>query len=163
MDVIPNRKKYARKKPTLKQIQALQYMNQGMSKRQALLKAGYSIEVASHPGRAYMKSDGVKLIGNTMYKELAIAGITSEFMVAKFKEWLSAQKYTNSFTQPDKSVPDYPVQLKAYQEWKKLVDQHDASNNPQNGQLKRTMTISEFVTGRESPEGVTGKEEGGEG
>lgn len=146
------RKKYARKKPTLKQIQALQYINQGMSKRQAMLKAGYALDTAGHPDRTLMKADGVKMIGRSMYMELAQAGITSEFMIEKFKEWLNATKSTNSFTEPDKSVPDYAIQMKAYQEWKKIVDMYDAENNPKNGQIKRTLTISEFVTGKE--EGV---------
>jgi hypothetical protein len=120
-----------------------------MSKRQAALKAGYSLEIASHPGRGLMKSDGIKHIGQTMYMELALAGVTSEFMIAKFKEWLSATKTTNSFTEPDKVVPDYKTQLEAYKEWKKIVDVHDAANSPTNGQLKRTLTINEFVTGKE--------------
>lgn len=143
------RKKYARKKPTLKQIQALQYMNQGMSKRQAMLKAGYALDTAGHPTRTLMKTDGVKMIGRTMYMELAQAGITSEFMIEKFREWLNATKTTNSFTEPDKSVPDYAIQLKAYQEWKKIVDQHEIETNPTGNKLKRTLTISEFVTGKE--------------
>lgn len=146
---IPRRSKYARKKPTIKQVKALQYMSQGMSKRQALLKAGYSLEVASHPGRGFMKSDGVKHIGRTMYMQLAQAGVTSEFMIEKFKQWLNATKTTNSFTEPDKQVPDYKTQLEAYKEWKKIVDQHDAETSPVNGQIKRRLTIDEFVTGKE--------------
>jgi hypothetical protein len=147
----PKKRKYSRP-PTLKQVQALQYMNQGMSKRKALLKAGYSNEVASHPTKAFMKSAGVKQIAQTMYMELAMAGITSEFMIDKFKEWLNATKQTNSYTEPDKTVPDYAIQLKAYQEWKKIVDQHDAEHNPTVGQIKRRLTIDEFVTGKEGGE-----------
>ena len=144
----PKKRKYSRP-PTLKQIQALQYINQGMSKRQALLKAGYSNEVASHPTKLFMKTSGVKRMLNTMARELADEGLTVAYMVNKFKEWLEAEKVTNSFTEPDKKVPDYKIQLDAYKEWKKIVDQHDAQHNPTVGQVKRRLTIDEFVTGKE--------------
>ncbi len=124
-------------------------MNQGMSKRQALFKAGYSNEVASHPTKQFMEKRGVKIMINTMAMELADAGLTTAYMVNKFKEWMEATKQTNSFTEPDKTIPDYKVQLEAYKEWKKILDQHQAENNPNNGQLKRRLTIDEFVTGKE--------------
>lgn len=147
--VLKNKKHKHRHQPTLKQIKALQYINMGMSKRQALLKAGYSIEVAGHPGRAFIHKTGVKKMLNSMAMELADEGLTTQYMVNKFKEWMEAQKVEHSPVAPDKEVPDYQVQLKAYGEWKKIVDQHQAENNPANGQLKRRLTIDEFVTGKE--------------
>lgn len=143
------KRKYSRP-PTLKQIKALQFINQGNSPRRAMIKAGYSLSgAAAHPGRDLFAKDGVKRMISTMAGELASEGLTMKYMVGKFKEWLEATKSTNSFTEPDKNVPDYAVQLKAYQEWKKIMDQYEASINPEGQQIKRRLTIDEFVTGKE--------------
>jgi len=125
-----------RRPPTLKQIKAVQYMNQGMTKRQALLKAGYSIAVASHPTKFFMERKGVKRMLSTMVGELADAGLTTTYMVNKFKEWLEAEGVGG---------PDYTTQLAAYREWKKITDADQAENNPGNHQVKRKLTIEEFI------------------
>ena len=140
------KRKYSRP-PTLKQIKALQFMNQGMSKRQALLKAGYSSEVASHPSKHFMKKKGVQSMLNTMAVELADAGLTTSYMVNKFKEWMEAQKVEHSPVAPDRDVPDYSVQMRAYTEWKKILDSENSANNPDGNQVRRRLTIEEFVNG----------------
>lgn len=151
------KRKYSRP-PTLKQIKALQFINQGDSPRKAMIKAGYSMSgAAAHPGRDLYNRPGVKRMISNMAGELADEGLTMKYMVGKFKQWLEATKTTNSFTQPDKNIPDYKVQLEAYKEWKKIMDQYEQGLNPQGGQLSRKLTIEEFITGEASP--VTGKEE----
>lgn len=145
--------------PTLKQIKALQYINQGDSPRKAMVKAGYSLSGgASHPGRNLFATPGVKRLISNMAGELSDEGLTVKYMVGKFKEWLEATKTTNSFTEPDKNIPDYKVQLEAYKEWKKIMDQHEQAVNPQGGQISRKLTIEEFVTGKEE-EVISGESE----
>lgn len=139
---IPQKRKYMRSKPTLKQIRALQYINQGMSKRQAMLKAGYSEGAARHPKVALMEKKGVRRMISDMSGQLQDAGLTTQYMVQKFAEWMEATKLHTSMTEPDREVPDYQVQLKAYTEWKKVLD---AENNGENGKIKRKLTIEEYV------------------
>ena len=141
-------KRRYRRPPTLKQIKALQYMNQGMSKRQALIKAGYSESVYSHPQKAFMQKKGVRQIIDTMVGELNDAGLTTAYMVNKFKEWMeSQQSVVTKGGQVIEIGPDHQLQLAAYREWKKIIDQ-EKGDNP-NGKVKRKMTIEEFVTGEE--------------
>lgn len=131
------------------QIKGLHYMNQGYSKRQALLKAGYSLEVAEHPTKQFMEKGGVKKMIETMGNELVDAGLTTAYMVNKFTQWMEAQKVVTSPTEEDKYVPDYAIQMKAYQEWKKIMDADRALHNPGGEQVKKRLTIEEFVTNKE--------------
>lgn len=132
------KRKYRRGMPTIMQVRALQYINQGMSKRAAMIKAGYSKSSAINPGKVLMNKKGVKNILISMAGELNDAGLTTEYMVAKFKEWLEAEKSSES----GKS-PDYEIQLKAYKEWKKVMDEQ-AGDTLKPG-VKRKLTIEEFI------------------
>lgn len=131
-------------KPTLKQIKALKYISQGMTKRSAMLKAGYSMSTAAHPKRELLSHKGVQNSLASLKTRLVDKGMTDEFMVNKFWEWMNAQKLTNSLTEPDREVPDYQTQLKAYDKWKDLQDDMGGG-----GKVKRKLTIEEFVTDKE--------------
>lgn len=160
MEEQPIKRKY-RRGATLKQIRAIQYKNQGMTTRQAMLKAGYSLSAAANPKRDLLDRPAVKQLIGTMWGELQDAGLTTQFMIDKFKEWLNAQKVvsamvinpkggetdleaagskTNDFVE----VPDYKTQLEAYKEWKKIADQERDSNTT--GQpVRRRITLEEFI------------------
>lgn len=140
--VLPQ-KKPRRVKPSIRQIRALQYKNQGMSTRQAMIKAGYSKNSSGQPGRLLYGTGGVKQILDSMAGELNDAGLTTKYMVGKFKEWMEAEKVHTSHTEPDRTVPDYDVQLKAYDRWEKVMTPKDIGG----GKVKRKLTIEEFVTG----------------
>lgn len=152
-------------KPTVKQIKALQLMNGGMSKRQAMIQAGYSTYVAEKPYKDFLGAAGVKSQIVSMATMLEDAKLNTVYMVEKFKEWLEAQKVVSarvvaakgkpssfdeeleeadSKTDDFIEVPDYKTQLEAYKEWKKVMDQ--ASNPDTTGKkVSRKMTIEEFI------------------
>lgn len=140
--------------PTIRQIKALQYVNQGMSKRQAMKKAGYSKAVWNHNSSTLMKKQGVQQMLGSMQGKLTDAGLTTEYMAKKFKEWLEAQKIHTSHTEPDREVPDYDTQIKAYDRWEKVIGVTQGTK----GKVKRQMTVTEFVMGDEgeAPEGGIG-------
>lgn len=135
-------------RPTPMQIKALIYKNQGMSKYKAMLKAGYSNNLARKPNRDFYNLKGVKMMIESMASRIMDEGLTTEYMAIKFKEWMDAQKIHTSHTEPDKHVPDYDTQLKAYDRWKKIMD-NEASGRPLEGGVKRKLTIEEFVTGKD--------------
>lgn len=158
------KRKYTRG-ATIKQIRAIQYKNQGMSTRSAMLKAGYSLSAAANPKRDLLSRPAVKKLISSMWGELTDAGLTTEYMVEKFKEWLNAQKVVsalvitgkgegedmksaNSKTNDFIEVPDYKTQLEAFKEWKKIGDM-EAGSNTSGQPVKRKLTIEEYVTGEE--------------
>ena len=158
------RRKY-RRGATLKQIRAIQYKNQGMTTRAAMLKAGYSLSAAANPGRDLLSKPAVKQLVSTMWGELQDAGLTTSAMIEKFKEWINAQKTVSALVVNGKGdgelgvagskstdfveVPDYKTQLEAYKEWKKIADQETQSNTT-GKPVKRKLTIEEYVTGDNS-------------
>lgn len=159
---------------TLKQIRAVQYKNQGMTTRAAMLKAGYSLSAAANPQRVLLDKPAVKQLVATMWGELQDAGLTTSYMITKFQEWLNAQKVVSAISMGSKQdgeldgatskstdfveVPDYKTQMEAYKEWKKIADQETQSNTT--GQpVKRKLTIEEYVIGDTVS---TGSEGGGE-
>lgn len=135
--------KVRRRKPTVRQVLALKYINQGMSKRQAMLKAGYSPFVAATPGKRLMNSEGVAQLLGKMQGELQDAGLTSKYMALKFKEWIEAKKWMTSHTEPDREVPDYDTQIKAFDRWEKAM----GGISTQKGKVKRQLTVTEFIEG----------------
>lgn len=144
-----------RTQPTIKQIKTLVLMNQGKSKRAAMIQSGYKVDVAEKPRREFFKSPAVQAMIQSMASELANEGLTVEYMKGKFKEWLEAEKIDHSHTSPDQLVPDYDVQLKAYDKWKKIMDEHNQGVMGNNGlgKVKRKLTIEEFVSDSEQQQG----------
>ena len=149
MEGVPvKKKKHHDVKPTLMQIKAVQYINQGMKAAPAMRKAGYSDKSARTPKPALMKSNGVQKLLSGMVGKLNDEGLTTEAMSIKFKEWINAQKVHSSVTEPDRMVPDYDIQLKTYDRWAKLLGINEEAARINGGQkVKRSMTVTEFVTG----------------
>jgi hypothetical protein len=132
-------KKWRRGQPTVKQVKALQNINQGMSVRKALIEAGYSIKTANK-STLFFKAKGVQSAIMGLKMEIQNIGITNKRIAAKFNEWIDAKKKlsTKSGVIVDE---DYDTQIKAYD---RMKDIWDADENPQ-GQVKRKLTIEEFV------------------
>lgn len=143
-DSLPKKRRYNRKQPTLKQIKALQYMNQGMTKRSAMLKAGYSVAAANHPKQALMEKKSVRKILRGMADELQDVGLTQAYMANKVAEFMEASKIHSSPTEPDREVPDYQTQVRGYNIWKDAMEK--AEGGESEGKVKRKLTIEEFVT-----------------
>ena len=145
---VVKKRKY-RVAPTIRQIKAIRYINEGLSKRQAFIKAGYSDGYASSNIKNKLKKGSFVKVIMSMQNELQEAGLTSQYMVGKFREWMEATKAHPSGADSDRKVPDYDVQLKAYKEWKNVMQ----PTEPKEGKVKRTMTVTEFITGEnEIPE-----------
>jgi len=141
-----------RKSLTRKQLAMAHYLMQGYSKRQALLKAGYSVKVAQ---RYTYQTSTVKTVMTYlegMKGKLEERGINNDYIADKFKTWFEAQKviaarnpskeadeHTNDFIE----VPDYDTQLKAYDRFEKIVN--PVKMNPQDGMKKREISLTEWI------------------
>jgi len=140
--IVPYHKRTRRTKPTIKQIKAIQYINQGMSKAAAMRKAGYSPKSAAKPSQKLMNKDGVKSILESMNGKLLDAGLSSDYMAFKMKEWIDAKKISKG----GREISDYDTQIKAYDRWEKqmgLLSSAVLKSHP--GQLRRKMTVTEFI------------------
>ena len=129
-----------RLKPTIKQTKTLQFIKEGDSIRNSMIKAGYAVKTANK-GREFFKLKSVQGYINGLQEYVVNAGLTNQKMADKFKEWIDAEKITTSHTEPDRSVPDYDTQLKAYDRWEKFMNMGE-SGGPK---LKRKLTVEEFV------------------
>lgn len=138
-------KKTRRRAPTAKQIKALQLVNQGYSKRRAMLEAGYSKNVANQSSRL-LKGTAIQGILETMKAYLSEEGLTAKYMAGKFKEWMEATKVITSHTEPDILIPDYDTQIKAYDRWEKVINKEEGDKVTG---LRRKITFEEFVGGEE--------------
>lgn len=127
--------------PTLKQIKTLQYKHiEGLSTYKAMRKAGYSKDVAEHPKHNFWNKAGVKKLVSDINES---AGITTDYLGEKLKEFLEAKKKVISHTGPDYDVPDYDVQVKAWDRSKALFSEQLGGTAKG---VKRKLTIEEFVS-----------------
>lgn len=78
---------------------------------EAMRLAKYSETTIDHPGENFAGAPGViaaaEEFGVTLSKY-----VTNHHIAKKIKEFTEAQKYTNSYTEPDRLVPDYQTQVK---------------------------------------------------
>lgn len=98
---------------TDKQAQAMELIRQGEKPKEAMISAGYSPNTALHPNENLLQLKGPQQIIEQYKAEYLKVGITPAYMVKKTAEWLEATKVKGSFTEPDRTVPDYQTQLKA--------------------------------------------------
>ena len=129
--------------PTLKQIRTLQNMNQGMTVHRAMKEAGYS-QTSLKQSYKFKKSPIVRNMMLGLSSKLKDKGFDTDFLADKFMEWMTAQKPFSSHTEPDKEVPDYDIQIKAYDRVKEIINPQSEAKG-----VKRKLTIEEFVTGEE--------------
>jgi len=125
--------KHRKRKPSARQVKAFHYMSQGMSKRAAMLKAGYSLNVANTHGKwLTQESMASRELFDNLKRSLTGTKITGEYLANKFQQWLEAQK-------DDKA--DYKTQLQAFRE---LMGAVKPAENTSEG-VKRKITFEEFV------------------
>lgn len=144
MEALQIIKRKHRRKPTIRQILALKYINQGMSKRKAMMKAGYKASTASNPSDNLMDKKGTARILDTMKAELVNEGLVPKYMAQKFAKWMEAKKIEHSHTGPDIEVEDNEFQLKAFKEWQKIMGIQETDSH-----VRRKLTIEEFIKGTE--------------
>ncbi len=115
----------------MRQIKALHNLSKGMSKRQALFQAGYSVSSSNQAIRVFNKKSMQNLLEKYqgLFEE---AGITPEFVVNKFSDWFNSE--------------NEEIQLKAYDRYEKIMGIVDKENSKQEG-FKRELSITEFVMG----------------
>jgi hypothetical protein len=118
--------------PTLRQIKAIQLMNQGYSKRRAMIEAGYSVHSANVHPHEVTRSRAALEIFDSMKDALINSKLNGEYMAAKIKRWLEAKK-----SDPD----DYQTQIAAGRLYRDIVEPKQVS--PSN--LKRKVTYEEFL------------------
>ena len=130
--------------PTLKQIKTLQLVNQGYSVRRAMKEAGYSLGSLNKSHILFKKSPTVQRMMKDLNHKLYEKGYTTEFLADKFMEWINAEKPFSSHTEADKMIPDYDIQLKAYDRAKEIMNPEEQTKG-----IKRKLTLEEFITGEE--------------
>lgn len=114
------------KKASIRQIQALHYMSNGLSKRQSMIRAGYSISTANQATRV-LKTQSMHQLIDTFQDKLNKLGITPDYVAAKLVEWFDATKIVNGHI-----VPDYEIQTKAYDIcFKILKESEEPANKPE--------------------------------
>ena len=106
----------------------MQLRANGLSKRQSLIQAGYSINTANQAKRVFKTEGMVSLIEN-FQGQLLDAGLTSEYWVEKIKGWSRSE---NTRDQKD-----------AFDRWYKIFGESLKSND--GGQLKRKISFEEWI------------------
>lgn len=127
----PNRKKH-RKQASQKQLIAISLVSQGLSKTEAMRRAGYSKSMINTPKQVFT-SQAIMTAVDKFKLELKDKGLTTDYMASKLAEWLEAGSIEH---------PDYQTQLKAYEFLKQIViDEEKKQDQP----IKRTMTLTEYL------------------
>lgn len=135
------------KRASIKQVRTLQYLSQGMSKRQAMIKAGYSISSANQATRVLASKSMNDLIYSFGDKLLKI-GLTPDYMVEKIKEWFKATKLVNG-----REVPDYEIQLRTHDIWREYMSEIDQQP------AKRKITLEEWLRSEQKTTSESSSEE----
>jgi hypothetical protein len=115
--------------PTTKQIRALQLINQGYSKRRAMIEAGYSKSTANT--KNVVKSSAAIQILDSMKNSLQDPRLSGQFMANKMVQWLDAKK-----SDPD----DYKTQIAAFREYKNIMEPEKDESR-----IKKRVTFEEFI------------------
>lgn len=101
------------RKPTEKQTKAVAYLaaNPDSSLAEAMRDANYAPNTIKNPGPNFVERSGTKNVVEA-FRELAGSRLDNERIVSKIEELLEAQKWVNSYTEPDKTAPDYQARAK---------------------------------------------------
>ncbi len=117
-------------KPTIKQAKALSLIREGVKPTIAMKQAGYSDLTSQAPSANLLRSQGAVSIFEEFKDEYLKLGITPEYMAKKTKEWLDAKKIHTSHTEPDREIPDYLIQIKAAELYRKDIGMDNAKDGP---------------------------------
>ncbi len=119
--------------PTQKQQLALQYISQGLNKKNAMIKAGYSPATARVPSKL-MRSKNIESAMERLQHELVSIDVTIPYLAQKIKSTLEAKKDTSE---------DYTTQLQGLKMAKDILIPLPKKNDDR--PLKRKLTIEEFL------------------
>jgi hypothetical protein len=121
-----------RKQATSMQLMAINLHSQGMSKTQAMRKAGYRESTISNP-RNVFSSNAIVTAVDKFKLQLNDKNLTTEYMATKLSEWFEATDAQGN--------PDYTTQLQAY----KLVKEIVIDSEVKQDKPIRTVTLSEYL------------------
>jgi len=144
--LVPQRRRKRKQAPTVKQIKALQNLAQGLSMRQSLIRAGYSMKQANKGKQFFFGMRGAREALESMTQHLIDQGLTPAFMAKKVKEFVDAKKIDHSHTEPDKLVPDYRTQIEGVKLWREIRNENIKGAQGK----KREITLTEFITGKDA-------------
>ena len=117
-------------------------MNQGYSKRKAMIEAGYALSYASTSSpKEFLSSPGVRATLMGMKDALVNAGLTREYMAQVILQATQADKYIISHTEGDHVVPDHDVRLKASKEWREYMTMKDSEDPTR---IKKKVEFTEY-------------------
>lgn len=145
------KKKLKKRRPTQRQIKFLHYKKQGLSTRQALLKAGYSVNVANK-GNRFFNQQGLQNHLSTLITHLESVGLTEQKFANKIKEFVDADKQVITAFGPlrDKDgkeirVVDRKTQLEGVKLWSDLLKENKKETEGVGKKVKREMRITEYI------------------
>lgn len=128
-----------RRKMTRKQMLQAQYMLQGYTRRQAMLKAGYSEAMSTKSSIKNQKT--VLSFFEGVRGRFSKLGVDENFVAEKMKEWMNAHK-TLLTKNGELDVPDYKTQIDGYDRFTKLIDPEKKV-----GTKKREIKLTEWISG----------------
>ena len=101
-------------RPTKLQKKAVSILkeNPGKPVGRAMREAGYKRSTSLKPKQNFTELKGTIVAIEQWREALRGSGLDESYLIAKYKEWISATKVKSSMTEPDKVVPDYDTQLK---------------------------------------------------
>lgn len=124
---------------TQKQIQSVKYRMQGYSKRQAMIKAGYSVTTATTQDPKTSKMITTFLEGvKGRFRDL---GLDEAFVAEKMKEWMTAEKPLITKQGVIGTTPDYKIQIEGYDRYKDIVEPKTTDNRGK----KKELVLTEWI------------------
>lgn len=97
-------------KPTAMQIKAFQNLQAGMTKEQAMLKAGYTAKSARNPKTSLMGRTGIKTLIEQYREDLKKAGVTKEVLAEVQARGLKDNNAVTRFTYLKESKKDLGIE-----------------------------------------------------
>lgn len=120
-----------KRRPSKKQVLALELINKGEKPRKAMLKAGYSKSTANNPGRNLMDSPTITTIIEQMNNRLQSKGITAMYLADKLADLAQSANSKEFFGAYDRLKPIVGIELSA--------------NKQEEGMIKRKIEYTEWI------------------
>lgn len=138
---------------TPKQKKVAEHLLKGFSRRQAMIRAGYSSRMVKQLNTRKYNRTALTFVEG-MVERLQRKGITTDHLAGKLSEWMEAKKTVSARIPGKKAdeqtddliydVPDYETQIKAYDRVERILNPIDRSKN--NGyKKKREITFTDWV------------------
>lgn len=138
------RKKKHRKQVSQKQLTAISLHAQGLSKTEAMRRAGYAKSMLNVPKKVFT-SQAIVTAVDKFKLELKDLGLATDYMAVKLKEFIEAEDRHGN--------PDYLTQIQAFKLLKEvLIDQDLKAKTPEGSQMARRLTVEEFIVKEGQPQ-----------